>query len=97
MDESYQPPTQNNNNNNQQQYGKPAAFFAGPATIVDPAWYADTGATNHVTAELENLKVGNNKCLEITHIDSTVLPSSVKSKALTLSNVLRVPFIKKYC
>ncbi|EXB99405.1 hypothetical protein L484_016381 [Morus notabilis] len=72
---SSEPPTQNNNNNNQQQYGKPAAFFAGPATVVDPAWYADTGATNHVTAELENLQIHEDRSVPTNEVPSASLPA----------------------
>lgn len=42
-------------NQNQQQATKAEAFFAGPETVVDQAWYADSGATNHVAAELNQL------------------------------------------
>lgn len=70
----------------------------------------DSGATNHVTAELSNLSiqngykgnekltVGNGSQLVISHIGSTFIPiqSSVKnSRSLILKNVLWVPQITK--
>ena len=73
-------------------------------SVADLAWYADSGATNHVTANLENLMLksdyngsdklmGNGKCLPITHTGSTHLNST--NATLKLLNVLRVPRIKK--
>lgn len=89
----------------QQNQGK-IAFFAGSETDADPAWYMDSGATNHVIAELDNidinttykgkkkLMVGNGKYLNITHIGSTRLGSH-RNKPVRLGNVLRVLDIKK--
>lgn len=34
-----------------------SAFFVGPETVYDPAWYGDSSATNDVTSEMENLQV----------------------------------------
>ncbi|KAK0600457.1 hypothetical protein LWI29_015218 [Acer saccharum] len=42
------PPEQNKNNN-------PTAFIAAPDVVNDPAWYADSGASNHVIGDLSNL------------------------------------------
>ncbi|XP_022869974.1 uncharacterized protein LOC111389290 [Olea europaea var. sylvestris] len=33
----------------------PTVLMASPNTVSDPAWFADTGASNHVTAEMENI------------------------------------------
>ncbi|KAL2475606.1 Uncharacterized protein Adt_36342 [Abeliophyllum distichum] len=30
-----------------------------PSTVSDPTWFADTGASNHVTADMENLNLAN--------------------------------------
>ncbi|PON50744.1 hypothetical protein PanWU01x14_221160 [Parasponia andersonii] len=60
-------------------------FQAG--IVIDPSWYDDSGATNHVTAEHENmhlkdycskdkLKVGNGKHFTITHIGHSILPAN---------------------
>ena len=32
----------------------PVALMATPETILNPSWYADSGATNHVTTTLDN-------------------------------------------
>ncbi|KAH0743141.1 hypothetical protein KY290_031134 [Solanum tuberosum] len=34
-----------------------AAFIAKPNTISDPAWYPDSGATNHLTNDLNNVNI----------------------------------------
>ena len=53
MDESFQ--TDNQRHNVAQTEEKPAsAFFAGPEIVSDPSCYADSGATNHVTAEFRD-------------------------------------------
>ncbi|KAL5827956.1 hypothetical protein ACOSQ3_019798 [Xanthoceras sorbifolium] len=36
-----------------------AVYIASPSTVADPAWYIDSGATNHITADLNNLSVKN--------------------------------------
>ncbi|KAL5755822.1 hypothetical protein ACOSQ2_020568 [Xanthoceras sorbifolium] len=36
-----------------------AAYIASPSTVADPAWYIDSGANNHITADLNNLSVKN--------------------------------------
>ncbi|GAA0165293.1 hypothetical protein LIER_43710 [Lithospermum erythrorhizon] len=33
------------------------ALIATPSTIQDPSWYIDSGATNHITANLNNLSI----------------------------------------
>ena len=55
---------------------------------LDPSKYVDNGATNHVTAYMESLvlinpyhgnekvMVGNGKCLAITHIGLSTLPTA---------------------
>ncbi|KAL5805533.1 hypothetical protein ACOSQ4_028266 [Xanthoceras sorbifolium] len=54
-------------------------FYATPEVVCDPAWYTDSGATNHVTSNLNNLHlptkykgndrlaVGNGQQLQISH------------------------------
>ncbi|KAL5845753.1 hypothetical protein ACOSQ3_009277 [Xanthoceras sorbifolium] len=56
------------------------AYYATPETICDQSWYANSGATNHVTSNLGNLSVqaeyrgndrldvGNRQRLNISHI-----------------------------
>ncbi|KAJ8762229.1 hypothetical protein K2173_007385 [Erythroxylum novogranatense] len=63
-------------------YSHNSAYIASPETVEDQAWYADSGATNHITSQLGNLTitspysgndflfVGNGAKLVITHIGS---------------------------
>jgi histone deacetylase 1/2 len=72
---------------------------------VDTNWYTDTGASDHITSNLEKLSVldkykGNDQIhtasgagMEISHIGHTVVPTS--SKHLHLNNVLHVPDASK--
>ena len=69
----------------------------------DQPWLADSAAINHVTASLKHLSfpkpytaqdhltIGNGQILPITHIGTTLIPSSFFN--LQLNNVLRVPSI----
>lgn len=71
----------------------------------DPAFYADSGATTHITNNLSNtrkiilykgndsLYVGKGKGLKITHIGDIVL--NINHGCLNLKYVLIVPDIKK--
>jgi hypothetical protein len=71
-----------------------------------PNWYLDSGATNHITGELEALTMhekysGNDQVqavndagMDIIHVDKTVLPSI--SHLLHLNNVLHVPHAHKH-
>ncbi|GAA0162996.1 hypothetical protein LIER_18974 [Lithospermum erythrorhizon] len=83
-----------------------SAFIATSSAIGDPSWYLDSGASNHFTADLQNLSlhneyngsdhitIGNGNSLAIDHIGTSHIPIS-KSNSLTLNNVLHVPAIKK--
>lgn len=83
----------------------PSAFIAAQSPIHHSNWYPDSGATNHLTADLNNLSlpssyngteqiaVGNGTGLRIQHIGSTSLHTS--HGPLVLNNVLHVPSIKK--
>ncbi|PON91412.1 Zinc finger, CCHC-type, partial [Trema orientale] len=80
------------------------AFVTTNTAVNDGAWYMDSGATNHVTADLSNLAlqadykgkeklaVGNGSQLSISHIGSSQI---LTSKALQLNNILHVPEITK--
>lgn len=83
----------------------PAAFLTAPS-FNDYNWYPDTGATNHLTSDLNNLnihseeyvgtykvQVGNGAALPILHTGFTSLPTS--SQQFTLNNILHVPHITK--
>lgn len=81
------------------------AYIAQPNLVLDPAWYPDSGSTNHLTNDLNNLTlkgnyngtdqilIGNGVALHISHIgDSTLLSSS---KDLHHKNILFVTEITK--
>ena len=78
---------------------------ATPAYGVDTNWYLDTGATDHLTGELDKLTVrekykGNDQIhaangagMEIKHIGHSVV--STPSRNLYLNNILHVPRVTK--
>uniref|UniRef100_A0ACD5V3W7 Uncharacterized protein n=1 Tax=Avena sativa TaxID=4498 RepID=A0ACD5V3W7_AVESA len=82
---------------------QPSANVAGTSSgyQVDPNWYSDTGATDHITSDLDrlsfreryngndNVQVGNGADLHIAHIGQSSINTSAKS--LALRNVLHVP------
>ena len=86
-------------------YGNSTAYLANSETINDPAWYVDSGATSHVTYELDNLSirsdykgkgklyVGDGNPLTISNIGSSYIASN--SHPLALHNILHVPKITK--
>jgi hypothetical protein len=64
----------------------PQAFYSSPTLVTDDNWYPDTGATHHLTNEMNNLnmsseeyigadqiRVGNGSSLSITHTGSATL------------------------
>jgi len=84
----------------------PQAFYSSPNLISDDNWYPDTGATHHVTNEMNNLnvsseeytgadkiRVGNGSGLSITHKGSATL--SISRTQFLLQNLLLVPDICK--
>jgi hypothetical protein len=72
---------------------------------VDMNWYTDTGATNHITGELEKLSlrekynggeqihVANGTCMSISHVGETTIHT--QNCNLKLNHVLHVPQTKK--
>jgi hypothetical protein len=74
---------------------------ASSSNVADPNWYLDSGATDHITGELEKLtlhdrynghdqiRAANGAGIDIVHIGKSVLPTS--SHLLHLNNVLQVP------
>jgi hypothetical protein len=84
--------------------GNRLAGMASTSTI-DPNWYLDSGATDHITGELEKLTMHetyhgndqiwatNDACMNITHVGKVVLPAP--TRPLHLNNVLRVPISHK--
>ncbi|KAH9682619.1 retrovirus-related pol polyprotein from transposon RE1 [Citrus sinensis] len=83
-----------------------AAFMATSEGVADQGWYLDSGATHHLTNNMENLAegtpylgsqlllVGNGQGLRITSIGNICLLISFGNQ-LNLSNVLCVPKITK--
>ena len=100
MDESYQGFSTNNNNasasasaSQRINTNSATAYIANPEIVMDPS-YTDSEATNHVTAELDNLTlnadykgkgklvIGDGKSLPITHTSCLTLhKSSSKTKS----------------
>ena len=84
---------------------QPRANLALGATTLNNSWLLDSGATHHMTNDLDNLAlhspyngddvvlIGDGSPLPITHTGSLSFPSS--SKPLSLTNVLCVPNIHK--
>nr|AAV44026.1 hypothetical protein [Oryza sativa Japonica Group] len=78
-----------------------AANTATTSYGIDTNWYVDTGATDHITGELDKLTVrdkytgneqvhaANGTGMEISHIDHATVP--ISSGNLVLKNVLYVP------
>jgi histone deacetylase 1/2 len=72
---------------------------------VDPAWYPDTGATEHFTNDLDKLtskepyhgkdtvQAANGTGMRITHVGQSLIPTSTKS--LHLKDICRVPSITR--
>jgi hypothetical protein len=94
MDESYQTEI-------------PSAALASTSSYqVDPNWYSDTNATDHITSDLDRLavcnqyhgndmvQVGNGAGLKIKHIGSCSIKND--TRPLALNNVLHVPEISKH-
>ena len=85
--------------------GIEAAIAATSSYQVDPNWYSDTGATDHMTSELNRLamreqyrstdtvQVGNGAGLQILHIGHSSIESN--DRPLALRDVLHVPNITK--
>ncbi|PON86958.1 hypothetical protein TorRG33x02_172050 [Trema orientale] len=57
MEESFQPATIQNQLHNNPTATAAVAFLATPETIADPHRYTDTGATDYVSANLDNLVI----------------------------------------
>lgn len=80
---------------------------ATSCTAFDPQWYPDSGATDHITPDENNLvhkapytghnqvHVGDGKGLTINHVGSSTFYSQFSSKPLTLKHLLHVPSMTK--
>jgi histone deacetylase 1/2 len=83
----------------------PAPQGYTPSYPIDPAWYADTGATDHLTNDLDKLTVrepynGNDQVhtangagMRIHHVGQGILPTP--SHNLRLNDVLHVPSVTR--
>ena len=89
-----------------QNQGPRAAYVTTSEGVADQGWYLDSGATHHLTNNVQNLVegnpyngtqllfVGNGQGLTITHIGCTYLSTSFGTH-LSLTNTLCVPKITK--
>lgn len=83
-----------------------AALIATPQTLQDDSWYADSGASNHLTPEAdkinnktdymgkEHMIIGDGSSLKIAHIGTGFLDTTYSSPLL-LNDLLHVPTITK--
>ena len=84
------------------------AYFASPETLNESSWFVDSGATNHIISNHNNLSfhsqypgtekvaVGNGKKLSIKHIGFSHLPTQTKPiSTLSLPTVLHFPAMTK--
>jgi histone deacetylase 1/2 len=83
----------------------PSTMVATSSYKIDQNWYSDTGATDHITSDLDRLAireqynggdkvhVGNGAGLNILHTGHASLKTA--SRSLALHNVLHVPQISK--
>jgi transposase InsO family protein len=89
------------------QHDSPSAAVAATSSYhVDRNWYSDTGATDHITSELDRLamrepyrgndtvQVSNDASLQIKHLGSCSI--NTDTRPLALNNVLHVPQISKH-
>lgn len=82
------------------------AALATSGYTSDANWYIDTGATDHITSELDRLttrerytgtdqiQVANGSGLSISHIGNSLIPGS--SRSLVLKHILYAPKINKH-
>ena len=89
--------------------GHNQAYLTASAPQIDesPTWHVDSGATNHNTADLNNLSlqsgykgkdkviVGNGSKLSISHIGNSIVQSNITNVPLFLNHILHVPNIIK--
>jgi histone deacetylase 1/2 len=83
----------------------PSVNVATSSSKVDTDWYTNTGATDHITSDLDRLavreryhgneqvQVGNGSGLQIMHIGHSSLNTA--DRPLALRNILHIPNITK--
>ena len=97
MDESYQ---------DEPSSAPPTALAATSSYKINPNWYSDTGATDHITSDLDRLavreryhggeqvQVGNGAGLRVLHTGHSLINTA--TRPLALRNILHVPEISKH-
>ncbi|PON66225.1 hypothetical protein PanWU01x14_110910, partial [Parasponia andersonii] len=68
-----------------------AAYLATPEGVMDPSWYADSGATNHVTVDFENLTMKAEYEGTAHNIHFVTLPHTPSSEFSLASTSLSIP------
>uniref|UniRef100_A0A803NUC9 Integrase catalytic domain-containing protein n=1 Tax=Cannabis sativa TaxID=3483 RepID=A0A803NUC9_CANSA len=83
-----------------------SALIATPEMLNDDNWYADSGASNHLTSDpgkiqakteyegKEQITIGDGRKLPISHVGSGVIQTK-SSNPLLLKNMLHIPSISK--
>ena len=83
------------------------ALVATPATVYDPLWYPDSGASNHLAPDSSiysfkhpyegsnKVQVGNGSGMNIMHMGHSTLHSHSFNKSFILHNLLHVPGLTK--
>lgn len=107
FDYNFQPYQQHTpTSNTQRPQGQISAMMASYDPSYDPSWYTDSGASNHLTPDAQNLMtkseyngqemvyVGNDTGLTINSFGQSFLKDS-QSNSLILQNLLHVPNIAK--
>lgn len=84
----------------------PSAYVASPRSFEDPAWFVDSGASNHVTSDKGNMSaanryegkakllVGNGDMLHIAHVGNGKI-HTLYDKEINLHRLLHVLEIKR--
>ncbi|KAL5758033.1 hypothetical protein ACOSP7_020644 [Xanthoceras sorbifolium] len=58
IDSTKTPPSHNQSQQQPQaNFHQASAYLATPGSVGDPSWYVDSGATNHITSDLNNLNL----------------------------------------
>uniref|UniRef100_A0A803QD60 Integrase catalytic domain-containing protein n=1 Tax=Cannabis sativa TaxID=3483 RepID=A0A803QD60_CANSA len=93
-------------NSNTQQKNNHSAFVAAPELLESETWFADSGASNHITSDSasmtqkqeyggkEKVTVGNGTQLSISHLSNGILYTD-SGQQLVLKEMLLVPEIAK--
>jgi len=84
-----------------------SSILGAPSTINDPIWYPDSGATHHITNDVNNytkkqafngndvVKLGNGAGMNIRHVGTACYQLTHTQSPIFLHNLLHVPEITK--